>query len=274
MANLLILEPTLSDGAQDAYYASSEQAAAPWSNLFTRQPKEVGESTTVASTLELRFDLAHSIYGTSGISYNTLALLFTNATSAATITWAGSTSSTFGTTAWSSGPGTLIAPGQTYYPRPHAFTKLSATQTARYVRCQISDTTNPDGVFRAGRFYCGAGYQPTVNVQFPFGFGFDDISPEVVTSNGERIIRPIEPIPKIAFRFQAMGSGAEAEFQANIHELMRRVGASRDVLVHADPADATYGGRKIYYGTLQAQQVIALDSYQFYQAAFELRGLI
>ena len=271
MANFLIAEPSLSDAAMDAYYASSEQAAAPASNLFLRQPKEVYESVDVASTIELRFDMGQSALP---ISYNFLWLGFTNASSSATITWSGSTVTNFAATAWTSGSVAMVAPGQTYYARKHAFHKTTSLKTARYVRVQISDTTNPDGVLRIGRFYCCAAYTPTLNVQFPLGFGFEDPSGEVQTTNGERHTRPLEPWPKLAFTLQANGSGAEAEFYANVHELIRRVGSSRDVVACVDVDDATYGGAKIYYGTLQQQLQIALASHQFYQAAFELKGLV
>lgn len=279
MANILIAEPSLSDAAMDAFATfmngvsgAGEQEATPASNLFLRQPKEVWETPTITGEIELRFDMGLSALPTS---YDFLALAFTNATSSATIIWDGSNSPFVWTSpVWSSGSVALVAPGQTYFPRKHAFYKISSTQTARYVRIRITDNSNPDGVFRAGRFYCCKTYQPTLNVQYPLGFGFDDAAPEVVTSAGERIARANEPIPNLAFTLQASGSGAQAEFYDNLHEIMRRVGSSRDVMVIIDPSDASYSGAMLYYGTLQQKTQIALQSHRFYESAFELRGLI
>ena len=112
-------------------------------------------------------------------SYDFAALLFTNASASATITWSGSTSSTFSSTAWTSGSITLINDGQTGRDRTHNFYAIGSSQTAQYVRFQISDASNADGVFRAGRLYVADSYQPTVNVQYGITFGFEDNSPEV-----------------------------------------------------------------------------------------------
>lgn len=268
MGNFLLAEPSLSDAAMDAYYVTHETAWAPASNLFLRQPKEVWETQNVTGTIELRFDM-----GTSA-SYDFVALLHTNATEAATITWQGSTSSTFSSSAWSSGSITLSNGGQSTYDRKHNFYKIGSTQTARYVRFQISDASNPDGVLRAGRMYVAASYQPTVNVQYGLGFGFEDDSLEVRTSAGERILRPIEPIPYLSFALQAFGSNAETEFYSNLHELMRKRGAAKDVVAIINPDHTSLDGAMLYYGTLQPRLTITRPAFQFFEASFELRGLV
>lgn len=269
MANFLLVEPSLSDASLDAYYVTHETAWGPASNLLLRQPKELWETQNVTGTIECRFDLGASA------SYDFAALLFTNASDSATITWQGSTSSTFSVTSWTSGSLTLVNDGQSSSrDRRHNFYPIGSTQTARYVRFQVSDASNADSVFRAGRMYVAKAYQPTVNVQYGLGFGFEDNSPETITTAGERIIRPTEPIPVLSFSLQAFGSSAEAEFYSNLHEIMRKRGASKDVVAVIDPSHSTLDGAMLYYGTLQPRTQIVRPAFQFFEANFELRGLI
>jgi len=268
MGKFLLVHPALSDASLDAYFCSSETAQAPVSNLLLRQPKEVWETTGVASTIEVRFDLQASP------SYDFIGLLFTNATPSATVTWDGSTVTTFASTVWTSGSISLRATGQANYDRVHGYYLTSGTQTAQYVRFRVSDTTNPDGVFRAGRFICGKAYRPTVNVEYPLGFGFNDEAPTTTTSAGERITRANEPVPYLTFTMQAWGPTAQAEFYSNIHEVMRTRGAAKDVLAIIDPEHASLAGPMTYYGTLQQRTQIQLSHWEFYEASFELQGLI
>lgn len=269
MAHFLLAEPTISDAVMDAYYASHETAYGPASNLFLRQPKEVWETADVTGTIELRFDL-----GPTSPDYDFVALMFSNASSAATITWDGSTSSTFTASDWTSGSLTFQTAGQSNRVRTHNFYQVPTTRTERYVRFRISDASNSEGVFRAGRLYVAKSYQPTANVQVGLGFGFEDTSDETLTSAGERITRPNEPLPYLTFALQAWGDTAEDEFYDNLHEVMRLRGASKDVVAVIDPANPTRAGAMLYYGSLQSRQQIQIAGFQLYEAAFELRGFI
>jgi hypothetical protein len=62
--------------------------------------------------------------------------------------------------------------------------------------------------------------------------------------------------------------------QDRLYRLFRRRGASRDVIAHVDPEDATYGGRLVHYGHLQQRLGFTFEAYQFFPAQFEIRGLI
>lgn len=270
MSNFLLAEPSLSDSTLDAYYATQELADAPASNLLLRQPKEVWRTSDVGSTHELRFDLGTP----SGYTYNFMALLFTNASDTAQITWEGSSSSTFSGTDWSTGALSLINPGQDDRDRSHNFYLTGTSLSTRYVRILVTDSSNADGYFQAGRIYIANAYQPPVNIQYDMAFGFEDPAPTVITGLGERIVRATEPVPRLNFTLQAWGDTAQAEFYTNVHELMRKVGGSKDVVAIINPDHATLNGAMLYYGTLQNRTMVNIPSFQFYQASFELTGLI
>jgi len=268
VANLILCEPSLSD-AGALYGTGSNPAATPWTNLQLMQPKEVWETdgVTTAKT-QLSIDLGASA------SYDTFALLFTNASAAATWTISNSTAPSSGFTDLVTSA-TFRAAGQTGYTRTHALYKHASTQTRQFVKLAISDTGNAEGVFRAGRLYVCKAYSPTVNASYGLALGFDDLAlGQVVTSAGERITRRNDPIPILSFTLAANGSAAWAEVQDNLFELMRKRSASRDVMAVVDPADASYLGRLIHYGTLQQRLAIALPAYQFFQSSFELTGLV
>lgn len=267
MSNLILCEPSLGDAG--AIYAITSQAAdAPATNLQLMQPKEVYETTTVTGNLDFSIDLG------SSPSYDTFSLLFTNATASAT--WAIATSA-----APSSGftdrlaTTTLRAAGQTGYERTHAFYRHASTLTQQYVRFRIADSSNAEGVFRAGRVYVCKAYSATANASYGLTLGFDDLAlGSVVTSAGERITRRNNPVPILGFSLTANGASAWAEVQDNLFELMRKRAASRDVMVVVDPGDTSYVGRLIHYGTLQPRLQISLPAYQFFQSSYEMTGLI
>jgi len=266
----LLAHPELSDAAY--FYNSTgpaDASYAPVSNLLKMQPKDVWQTAAVSTDIVRHMDLGASA------SYNLFALLFTNASSAAT--WKIETS-TLPTSGWSTrlastafragGQGT--ATGTRY----HGFYKHASTLTDRYIQLTISDSTNTDGYFRAGRLYIGAGFQPTLNMEYGLTFGYEDGSPRTYTTAGETIPRRIEPTPVCRFTLQASGTGAEAEIYASILDLARRRAGSRDVLALLDPDDATYGGAKAYYGLFSPTLSVELPAYNLYRSTFQITGLL
>ena len=270
MSNILLAHAKLSDAA--TIYAptgESDQSYAPVTNLQKIQPKDVWQTQGVASTIKRDVDLL------AGASYNLVALLFTNASSTATWTLStGTNGLTFGTTLISGQ--SFRAGGQSTESgtRWHGFYYSSTAITDRYLRIQISDTSNADGYFRAGRLVVASGYQPTTNMLYGMAFGFEDLSTRTLTTAGETITRRIEPVPTVRFTLEAAGTGAEAEVYNSIHALARRQGSSRDVLAILDPSDSTYGGAKIYYGLLQPGVAIEVPSYNLYRTTYQITGLL
>jgi len=268
MANIIICEPSLSDNAA-LYGIGSAKTETPATNMQKMQPKIIWETTGVTTGLTVfSVDL-----GTSP-SYDTFSLLFTNATTAATWTISTSIFPSSGFSDILTGA-TLRAAGQTNHTRPHAFYKHGSTLTNRYVKIQITDTSNPAGYIRVGRLYICKAYQPTRNADFGLSFGFEDLASEgVITLTGETLYRREDPIPTLNFSMRAYGTAGWTEVQANLFELFRLRGGSRDIMIVVDPADSSYVGRLIHYGTLKSRLAIQAPQYGVYQTDYQLVGLI
>jgi len=267
VGNILICEPSVSDATNGPYFATSTLLSAPKRNLTTMQPKEVWESTGIGTqVLKFQFN------GGTPASMNFAALLFSNLTSSAVVTWEGRNNTSATTSVWSYT--TSIAAGMSGYERPHAFYYSTSGWTTPVLWVSIADTANPDGVYRAGRFYAGNAYVPTYNAMYGLRLTYDQATDEVVTVARERILRDTEPIPGAAFTLQAFGSGAWNEMMTYIHPLLRQRGASKDVVVVVDPADGTYAGRLVLYGTMQQRTEISFPQYNVYETSLEIRGLI
>lgn len=269
--NFVLAHPGLSDVADQYLITGGGGAAtnAPGTNLQRRQPKLVFQSNNVLTTIDIRLDLGASA------SYDLMALLFTNANAAATVTWDGNAAdSTFvSASTWTSGSRVFVAPGMSSYSRTHGFYLIPTTQTAQYVRARVVNPTNAEGVFRAGRIYCSKTFRPAIK----FGsvnIGFDDDPHTTITSSNERITRASEPIPVLSFTVLITGVNAKTTFYSQLYEIMRLRGAAKDVLAIVDADDASYVGPMMYYGTLQQRTQVELPAYNYYSATFEIRGLI
>lgn len=264
MGSLLIAEPTLSDTGTVTLTTPSTDA--PATNLQTTQPKEVAETTDVTGNKDAIYDL-----GTSA-SYDFFALMFTNLTASAT--WSIATDDNAGF----SSPTTILAstgfraPGQTGLSRVHGYYKHASTLTERYVRLRLADATNPAALLRLGRAYIAKAWR--VDADYGLLPSFDEAPAVDETWAGEEIAQRREPRPSVALSLMLDGPTAWATLQDNLHELFRKRGNSRDVVVILDPEDASYGGRLLYYGRLQEQLAYSFDAYQLYRTQLRVRGMV
>jgi hypothetical protein len=263
----MLVRPTLSD-AGTIYAVGNEVAATPASNLQVMQPKVVWESSGLA-TLNFAIDL-----GAGGDSWDTVGLYWTNASASATVQIERDDNSGFASpTDWKAAGTTLLAPGQANRDRAHGFW-TGASNTDQYVRITVTDGSNPDGFFRAGRVFVGKAFQPALNVMFGAApIGFRDFSPVTATGSGESVPRRVEVVPTMRFTMQAEGSLAEKEFYDNHYEIAADVGGSKDLFVMFDPDDATYGGLKTVHGLLQPLFEASVPRYQRYEATYQITSL-
>jgi len=266
MGNIILCDPSVSDATGGPYSITSAQTYAPSTNLLTMQPKEIWESTSTA-TQTLKF----SLNGGIATTFNFAALLFTNLTTSAVVTFTGRTT-TIAAPSWTAS--LSIAAGMSIYERPHVFFYTTSVLTTPVIWAAIADTANPDAVIRVGRFYAGNAYTPTYNAMYGLRLSYDAATDEVVTVARERITRSTEAIPGAAFTLQAFGSGAWDEIMTYIHPILRKRGSSKDVVVVIDPTDGTYAGRLVLYGTLQQKTEIVFPQHNLFETALELRGLI
>lgn len=62
--------------------------------------------------------------------------------------------------------------------------RLGAQYAGRYLRTDFTDPTNPDGVFKLGRWIAGIGWQPSRNFRFGWQYTWIDPSPLRFTDGG------------------------------------------------------------------------------------------
>lgn len=255
MSNCVLGFPIYSDPSVSytpVLSAGSWLAALPLPNLQDRRLAKVARSTDAASgSTEFNIDL--------GVARDVrvLALVGHNLTAAATVRWKG---------------GTTLGGAEVYDPGAVAmsFSAVSAedrvginfphvhlppsTQNARYWRCVITDTANPNGYVQIGRLVIAGGYQPTVNMSYGAKLGLETDTKRDVTDGGAAIYQEKPVRRSVSFVLENM---AQAEAFANAWKIQRLLGASGQLMFVFDAADTTLLHERSFLGVLR--ELTALD---------------
>lgn len=236
--------------------------------LQTMQPQDVWQSTSLTS---LYFELDRG----SAQPWNAVALLFTNATAAAT--WriraaADQVSLTDGSEDYDSGSVTLLAAGSdATWDRSHGLLWMPAGVTSRWLRIDISDGANPAGYVRAGRLVVGNLWQPTRNAQYPIGWSHQDPSDLERTDGGALIPTARDVFLAADLRFDFL---SEADAIEHLYEFRRLRGKRADLLAIADPDDDTYLQQHILYGLITRDDQLLHAGFRRYQHRLQLEELL
>lgn len=239
MGNIVIAQ---ADRSASIGTVGNEDASFPMSNLLLPLPHDHWRSSGL-STLFGTFD-----FSVTGPSFDTLALLYTNATSAATIRWRGATSEANLTAApaFDTGNETLWAStGLEDWPYSHSFKFLSALETHDWWRFDVIDGANPDGFFKAGAVVFGDGFQPGINYSFGGDRDWEDSGRIRQLESGIEVPRAgaIVPTTNILMKW-----ATEAEQEASILPLRRTSGGTDPILIALDPDSGVDRMSKMYYG--------------------------
>lgn len=255
MSNYIIAQPYAA-----TITATSEAATMPAANLDRPQPTDVWRSTSLTGQ-SIAIDLG------SAKAVNIAALLFTNLTAAAT--WRVQAGSTTGVSDYDSGAVTAWAGATKNVDRPHCLLDLTAgPQTYRYWKITLTDASNPDTWFQAGRLILSKAFQGVRNYSYGAGRGFKDLSEREDAFGGQLLYETRARRPVLSFE---AGWLNKAEMEGGILELQRTLDGP--VLAMLDPAaDAARMGR-MYYGLLDLQPVVN-TSYGLYATRFTVEGLI
>lgn len=148
---------------------------------------------------------------------------------------------------------------------------LSAAQTARYWRVQIADTSNPDGWINMGRLYIANTWTPTANFNFGAGIGFDDASVFEASLTGEEFFEQRKRRRKFSF---SLGDLSESEGYSYALEIDRMAGTTGEVLVVADPEDATNGVKRNFLGRITSLSSLVYANYQQMSKNYEISEIL
>jgi hypothetical protein len=189
----------------------------------------------------------------TGTTWNVFGLFGTNLTSSATVRWQVGNDSTFATSASDSGTvsaGVVAGYGQ-------SVVVPSSTATGRYCRCDITDSTNPDGFLRIGGAYAGPAAQPAIGLAYnmPEGWAAENT---VTTSQGGQEFVSIGPqyrTTELTFEWLS-----PAEKYQIVDEIDRVASTRNNVLFVPLPND-TYMNRQAIYGRLTSLSPAQITSY-------------
>lgn len=260
--NIIIATFALTDAA--ALTGSAVATAGPLVNLQRDQPTDVARFSSLAPYLVI--DLG------AVTAFNLIALLFTNLQQAAT--WRIRTADTEANlTASPTYDSTAVtaSPWDTAADRRHAFKFLAAGWSNRWLRIDLDDTGNADGVIDIGRLCIANAYQSTRNITYGVSYGFTDTSQRDRSSAGNTIVNRQGIIPTLAFDIRLDN---EAEYYANTYRIQQACGGSRPVLVITEPNHATLAHEKIYYGLLSPTVRTVNDAYRIFSQRYEIEGMI
>lgn len=115
-----------------------------------------------------------------------------------------------------------------YIRHPYIAPMLLPTwYSARHVRIEIDDTTNPDGYIQIGRVFVGGGFTPTLGAAYGLSEGWDDLSRLDYTLSGALVADIGRRRRWAKFELGHIGQSDEAP---TVHEMLRRLGTAGEVL--------------------------------------------
>lgn len=286
MAQNIILSTTnYVDESTSTLTVDSELTALPKENLQNLQIVKVWR-TNSATSAQIDVDL-----GSSKI-IDLLAIINHNFTVNATIRWRLSAVSNFSTTVYDSGTVDVWPAIEDFGSSPwgvftwggkptqaiadlytaNVFAVLSDAKIARYVRVDISDSTNAAGYLQAGRLIVGPAYQPTINYANGVEFEFIDESRVTKSRGGQTFVDEVEKFRRIRFDLINL---PEAEIFGNVFNALDRIkGISQDVLVIPQPDEPTTWITQNIYGRISSTAPIVNSALDFYGRRIEIEEMI
>lgn len=256
------------DGATLA--ASSALAANyPLSNLLTIQPGERARfSTPAAAYVEIDLGSAKAVTFAGLLGHNGSATgewRVRGATSQANLT------SSPGYDSGSGGTSLYPTSGKYDADIQHSFMSF-ASQSYRWWRIDVDDTSNADGYFQAGRIILANAWSPEINFSFGMGIGWIDPSPteQSVAGHLYPLERPKHRVFTIPFQFQT-----EADMLGGLYEIERTRGASKDIFVVLDKDDDAQLHRRMLHGLMVGTTApISLEFFRRYSTSLRVEELL
>lgn len=264
MSNLIIATPELSDNAA-ALIASDETVVAPVAHLQRMQPADVWQSGNLSPYLEGNLG--------SMVGINTLMLLYTNLTDAATwrVRLADAQANLISSPSYDSTAIPFYNPADVSAVKKHGLMFFAVSKNCQWFRIDLDDPSNPDGYIYAGRLYVSNSYQPTNNFNFGNTRGFNDTSTKSKTIRGNTIVNEQAILKTLRINIT---SESEAEMYTGAFNIFQTRGGSKDIAIMLDPEDSAHINDKLYYGLLTTGIPIVNPDFDQYEQPYELEELI
>lgn len=271
MANMLFGWPIYSDVGvtyTPALSNGSWSSSLPLTNLQDRRLHKVARSAD-ALAASTKFDVDLGV----ARDVRVLAVLVPNITKSATptIRWRGSTVSNFATSVYDSGTVSCWPTGMTAETvnglNVWLTTIPSAAQTARYWRCELTDTGNTDGYLDVARAIIAGGFQPTVNMQYGAELGLEGTTTREVTDGGAALYNA-RPVRRTFMG--VLDDMTEAEALASFFAMQHQLGTSGQLFAVWDSADTTYLWQRAFLAVLREVSPLQNATLARHRASFAL----
>jgi len=129
---------------------------------------------------------------------------------------------------------------------------ISEFKSARYWSIEVDDTANVDTYVQIGRVFVGGGLLPAKNFSFGSLDGWEDPSSIVRSESGAEYAVVLPKLRVTRFRLDWL-TPAESEY---VHEMLRRLGTTGEVLYVPDATDADAQQRYGFLGRLRELSAI------------------
>lgn len=256
--------------ADVTFYSGPFATAAPPENLIKREPS-VPLILTDLSDLRVEFEFP------AAIDVNLLAVLYCDATSAATLRWRGATSRANLTAAPGYDSGSLsFAGGDSGLPsrknRRHDVRWLGdSAQSYSWWRLDISDAAKSDGRLIIGNVVIDAAWQPGINIAYGGGGGLMDPSRKPRSEPGQ-----VQPLSRSKHRIlrHRLSFQSEDDMYGFADDLDEQIGTTEPLLFVRDPEATTYRQEKIVFGLQNEIGEINDQAFNIYEKAYVIEELI
>lgn len=143
---------------------------------------------------------------------------------------------------------------------------LPSPVSARYVRVEFDDTTNPDGYLEFGRLFLGSSWQPVKNAAYGATLGWETDTTVRRSLGGTPYFDP-KPVRRV-HQFE-LDSLNRDEALGRVFEMQRSAGVHKEVLVVWDKDDPINLIRQSYLARLRQLSPLAMPFFNIYSTTIE-----
>lgn len=124
---------------------------------------------------------------------------------------------------------------------------ISSEVVARYIKLEINDTTNSDGYIELARLCVCGGWQPTVNMLYGAGLGFETQTSSEISLGGARFF-DVQPVGRtVSFEMDAL---TDDESMTWVYELTKQLSLNKQFMFVWDPDDTVHLHRRSFLARL------------------------
>jgi hypothetical protein len=266
----------------------SWQSTLPLNNLKDRRLSRLARSTN-ATTGSTKFDIDLGVARSVGA----IALVAHNMSASATVRIYGDDASDFATPIYDSGSlqvwpsgvipqalleweddnfwlGTVSQEAVAGFNAPFVL-PLTAAQTLRYWRVEITDTGNSSGYVHIGRVYIGSSWIPTYDRSYGASTGYEDTSVIEASLAGEEFFDVRRR--RRSHRFE-LGFLSQTEFMDRVLELQRLQGVTGEVLIVPDTTDTANQAKVSFLGRLKTLNPVDQPFYNTWTCNVEIQEIL